>query len=123
MQPGYGRPARATAKAARAASAIEAVVSVPKAKAGGVVAGVQRDLAEIRRSAPDLAESALAESALALAREIDSQENSATSKSMCARSLLDTLDRLRELAPKVEEKDELDDLAARRARRLGGSAA
>jgi len=90
-----------------------------------VVAAVTRDLGELRRRAPDLADSALAASALALAAEIDSQGNSATSKSMCARELRDTLDRLRDLAPKQEEKDDLDDLAARRARRIakGGSGA
>lgn len=60
--------------------------------------------------------------ALALAREIDG-ENSATSKSMCAGQLRDTLDRLRELTPADEEADALDELASRRdARVVGGSA-
>ena len=70
----------------------------------------------------DLATGGLAITALALAREIDSPTNSATSKSMCARSLLDTMDRLRALTPVDQEADGLDDLARRReARRAGGA--
>lgn len=87
-----------------------------------MVAGVGRDLAAIADRYPDLARSALAMSALALAREIDDPQNSATSKSMCATSLLSTLDRLRELIPAEEEQDSLDDLAARRSLRLAGVA-
>jgi hypothetical protein len=87
-----------------------------------VAEAVERDLADIRRRDPTLATSALAASALALAAEIDSVGNSATSKSMCARELRDTLDRLRALAPKGEENDDLDDLAARRAKRRAGGA-
>jgi hypothetical protein len=81
---------------------------------------VARDLDKLRQHAPELAESALAASALALAAEIDSAGNSATSKSMCARELRDTLDRLRELAPPEEEEDGLDELTARRTARLAG---
>jgi hypothetical protein len=66
---------------------------------------------------PELAQGALAASALALAREIDTPGNSATSKSMCAKALLDTLDRLRELAPSDAGDDRLDELATRRAAR------
>lgn len=77
------------------------------------------DLADLARKDARLAASGLAASAMALAREMDSSENSATSKSMCAGRLLDTLDRLRELAPREREKDALDDLAARRAKRVG----
>ena len=72
---------------------------------------------------PLAARSGLAMAALALAREIDAPTNSATSKSMCARSLLDTLDRLRELTPPAQEADGLDDLARRRLARRAGSAA
>ena len=70
----------------------------------------------------DAGQGGLAMAALALAREIDSPTNSATSKSMCARSLLDTLDRLRELTPPAQEADGLDDLARRRMARRAGSA-
>ena len=83
-----------------------------------VVEGVQRDLARIALTDPNLVESALAMSALALAAEIDAPGNSATAKSMCAKSLLETLDRLRAISPPKPEQDGLDDLSARRAQRL-----
>ena len=82
-----------------------------------VEAAVERDLAQFP---PELAGSALAASALALAREIDQAGNSATSKSMCARALTETLEKLRALAPAEKEADKLDDLARRRASRLEG---
>lgn len=88
---------------------------------GTVVEAVGRDLAALGDDA--LAESALAAAALALARELDDPSNSATSKSMCARALLDTLNRLRELAPEDEEEDGVDELRARRAARLAGEPA
>lgn len=94
----------------------------PTPRKGPVVKALERDLAEIRKRAPDLAASALAASALALAKELDKPGNSATSKSMCARSLLDTLERLRELVPPDEEKDKLDDISARREARRARSA-
>lgn len=86
-----------------------------------VEAGVRRDLTMLGKGAED---SALAESALALAAEMDDPENSATSKSMCARALLDTMDRLRELAPPKKEADPVDELGERRrsARRNRGAA-
>ncbi|MDQ3730302.1 MAG: hypothetical protein M3355_12025 [Actinomycetota bacterium] len=87
-----------------------------------VVAAVKRDLKVIGKRDSALAESALAASALMLADTLDNPRNSATSKSMCAKALLETMDRLRELAPDQQEADELDDLAARRAARLAGSA-
>lgn len=82
-----------------------------------VAAAVGRELVEIRRRAPGAADSALAALALALAAEVDDPGNSATSKSMCAKVLVDALDRLRELAPAQEAGDRLDDLSARRQRR------
>jgi hypothetical protein len=88
-----------------------------------VVDAVTRDLSKLGGDAKD---SALAASALALAAELDDSENSATSKSMCARALLDTLDRLRELAPPKREADSIDEIGARRAERrrsAGGPAA
>jgi hypothetical protein len=80
----------------------------------GVETATERD---IDRMGGDLPGSALAETALALARELDSGKNSATSKSMCARALLDTMAQLRELAPPREDQDDVDQLAARRERR------
>ena len=88
-----------------------------------VAAAVERDLKDIAKRDAALAKSTLAMSALRMAREMDSAGNSATSKSMCARELRDTLDRLLELAPKEERGDGLDDLSARRERRLAGGAA
>jgi hypothetical protein len=79
-----------------------------------VVKAVERDLAEIRKRDRALAESAVAASALALAREIDSPSNSAAGKAACARSLLETMERLRELAPPAGEGDRIDDLGRRR---------
>lgn len=87
------------------------------------MAAVGRDLEDVRRRSPKLAQSALAATALALAAQLDNPHTSATSKSMCAKALLDTLDQVRELCPPEEEPDEVDELAARRtARRAGGSA-
>lgn len=89
----------------------------------GVAAAVARDLAEMALRAPGIDESTLAAAALELARQLDDVGNSATSKSMCARSLIETMDKLRELAPPEEESDALDDLAAKRAARLARRAA
>ena len=82
-----------------------------------VTDAVRRDLALLAKRDPVLAKGALAASALALAAEIDDAGNSATSKSMCARALMDTMTRLRELAPVDEASDRLDELSARRGRR------
>lgn len=57
---------------------------------------------------------------VAMARELDTPGNSATSKSMCAKALLDLTDRVRELMPPEQESDALDDLLGRRAARLDG---
>ena len=85
-----------------------------------LVESVEHDMAELRKRAPQIADSALAASALAMAMEVENPFNSATSKSMCAKALLDALDRLRELTPVEAESDELDDLARRRAARIAG---
>jgi DNA-binding IclR family transcriptional regulator len=83
-----------------------------------VIEAAEREVEAIRKRDAALADSALAASAIALAYEIANPYNSATSKSMCAREMRDTLDRLRELAPEERKADDLDDLAARRAKRL-----
>ena len=81
-----------------------------------VVEAVNRDLA---RMPGDLRDSALAATALAMAEQLDG-DNSATSKSMCAKALLDTMAVLRGLAPPERVKDDVDQLAEkRRARRAG----
>lgn len=83
-----------------------------------VVDSVRRDLAKIAQLDPELAQSGLAASALALAKELDKPANSATSKSMCARALAEALSRLQEQAPEPEEEDKVKDLGARRRKRL-----
>lgn len=84
------------------------------------VDAVKRDLADIAKRDKALSESALAVLALAMARELDSANNSATSKSMCAKQLREAIDRLRELAPEPEKKDDIDDLSRRRRDRRAG---
>jgi broad specificity phosphatase PhoE len=82
-----------------------------------VVEAVRRDLADLAERAEPLSRSALAMTALALARELDGS-SSATSKSMCAKALVETMARLRELAPEKREGGKLDDLTRKRAERL-----
>lgn len=84
---------------------------------GVVVEGVAKDLDAIREAAAPLADSALAGSAMTLALEMENPYNSATSKSMCANSLLATMNRLTELLPPKQETSALDDLRARREAR------
>jgi hypothetical protein len=83
---------------------------------GTVADGVEQDLKAVED--PQLRTSALAESARALARRLDDHETSATAASLCAKVLLETLDRLRQLAPPKAEKDGVDDLASRRQARV-----
>jgi hypothetical protein len=81
------------------------------------VDAVRRDLAVVAKTDKALSESALAATALLLAAEMDNPTNSATSKSMCAHQLRETMDRLRELVPEQKAEDRVDDLTARRAAR------
>jgi hypothetical protein len=70
-----------------------------------------------------MAGSTLAATALSLAVELDG-DNSATSKSMCAKALADVMRELRALAPPRKENDDVTDLARKRDERLArGSAA
>lgn len=101
------------------ADTAKALFPEPFARSGptNVVDGAERNVEAIRKRDEELAGSALAASAIALAREIEHPYNSATSKSMCAREMRDTLDRLRELAPEEEHADSLDELKQARERR------
>lgn len=90
-----------------------------KPRAGRVEAAVECDLKALP---PELRSSGLAESALALARELDQARNSATSKAMCARALSETLEKLLALKPPEEEVDQLDQLSARRSARRAKAA-
>ena len=84
-----------------------------------VVGAVERDLAELARRLPGLDESAEAATALALARELD-DENSATSKSMCARALNETMALLRASVPIEEPADDALDILTAEVRRARG---
>lgn len=84
---------------------------------------VRADLAVMRGHAPDVADSALAASALLLASLMDDPGNSATSKSMCARALHDALAQLRELAPPVQKTDGIDELKRERDKRRAAARA
>lgn len=82
------------------------------------VAAVEADLALIRLRDPRVADSAIAAGALRMAQEIEDPYNSATSKSMCMKSLQQAMDRLLELSPPgQEEKGKLHDLKAQRVKR------
>lgn len=85
-----------------------------------VLTAVRKDIEGLGELA---AGSTLAETALALARELDEPKNSATSKSMCAKAMIDVLRELRHVAPVKREADGVDDLRARRRQRLDGGAA
>jgi hypothetical protein len=85
----------------------------------GAVEAVERDLA---RLGGDLADSAEAAGALEMARQLDDPSNSATSKSMCQKALMDAMEKLRALAPPRKESDGVDDLATRRAERRAAAA-
>lgn len=87
-----------------------------------VEAAVRRDLAKLAQRDQALATSGLAANALRLAKEMDS-DSSATSKSMCARALNETMEKIRALAPQEQTQDELDELAARRDKRRARVAA
>jgi hypothetical protein len=68
-------------------------------------------------------DSALAATALALAAEIDDPDNSATSKSMCAKALNETMAALHALAPAKREPDGIDEVTSRRVQRRRSSRA
>lgn len=80
-----------------------------------VKAAVERDL---KKMPADVRASGLAATALAMAAEIDSIDNSATSKSMCAGKLIDAMDKLRAAVPDVPQRTKLDEIAEARERRL-----
>jgi hypothetical protein len=84
-----------------------------------VVEAVQADIAALGSRAVG---STLAETALALARELDKPKNSATSKSMCAKAMIDVLRELWSQAPPKREADGVTDLNAERAARRAGVA-
>jgi len=82
-----------------------------------VIDATEAELATLAKRNPEIEGSALAASAVALAYEIQNPYNSATSKSMCARELRETMAKLRELAPEAEREDGIDELGNRREAR------
>lgn len=84
----------------------------------GVVESVQGDIDRLAERMPLVAECAEAALALALASEIDASRNSATSKSMCARALSETMKDLRAMVPPEEKKGALHGIKSGRALRL-----
>lgn len=88
-----------------------------------VIDAVERDVAAIRERDPQLADSTLAASALAMAYEIANPYNSATSKSMCDKAMRDAMKTLRDLLPPERKKDGVDVLAQRRDARRAKLAA
>jgi len=83
-----------------------------------VVEGVERELKVIRKRDKELADSALAGSAFALAREIDSPITSPTAKAACGKEMRETLARLHGLAPEEAKGGQLHDIRSGRADRL-----
>jgi hypothetical protein len=95
---------------------------LPEAGRTGVIDAVAHDVKEIRERDEGLAESAHAATAVRLAYELEHPFNSATSKAACAKTLNETMDRLRELAPEQPKKDRVDEIGAKRAKRRGKAA-
>lgn len=94
------------------------VIEAPRA-----VDAVRRDLTEIAKRDSSLAQSALAAAAWSMAEQLDDPLTSAHAKSLCARALLDLLNRMRDLLPPERKANALDELASRRATRTRGSRA
>ena len=76
----------------------------------------EREIALIAEREPLLAAGPLAASALEMARGLDSNASLAQ-KTLAAKELRETMDRLRELAPAEKAKDRVDDLRERRDKR------
>lgn len=97
-------------------------VEVPRARS---IVAAEAEVERIRKVDADLADSLLAALVVSLAYEIENPYNSATSKSMCAHELRQTIDRLRELMPAEKRKGALHDIKSGHASRLrlaqGGS--
>lgn len=81
-----------------------------------VAEAVKAELDVLERRKPGLGTGALAASAMALAASVD-RPDSTTSQAMCSKELRDTLAALYAMAPAEELRDDLDDLAMRRAAR------
>lgn len=86
-------------------------------------AAFEAELRELAKVDPALASSSLAMSALALARELENDGNSLTSRSEAQGRFREAEKELRERMPQQDAKDGLDELTARRAARIARGAA
>lgn len=73
--------------------------------------------AELKKLPEDAQNSALAATALSLAKVIDGGETSAGAKAALYKVYIELLDRLRALAPDEQQEDKLDELRKRRSSR------
>lgn len=83
-----------------------------------VKTAVQAQLEAFEERLPGISESPEAALALSLAGRVDDAHNSATSVSLCAGRLLETLAALRVLVPEVKKESPLDEIKARRDAKL-----
>ena len=96
---------------------------MPAPRASAVLQGVNRNLREMEKRQSGVSRSALAEAARELAREMGDPDNSATSKALAARALMELLESLdSSLPPAEKEADSIDQVAAARERRRSGAA-
>ena len=104
---------RSTGSSAKPSKKADSVLLAP----GSVEEGVRNELLALQKRDPRLVSGAQAASALELARQMDSG-SSATSKSMVAKALNETMAALHAQAPPEEVADRLDELSKRREARL-----
>lgn len=83
-----------------------------------VTDAVRKNIALLSEFDASVGESAEAALAVSLAERIDDASNSATSVSMNAGRLLDAMAAVRSLAPEVRKVNPLDEIRARRDRKL-----
>lgn len=94
-----------------------------------VVTSVRHELRELESTKPGISKGSLAATALAMARELDTLDNTASGMASCARVLESTMAELRLTARRhkpaapttPETKDRVADLSERRAARRAGT--
>ena len=86
-----------------------------------VVEAVKRDLALLEKRAPGVSKSALAASLFSLAEGLDDPRASLAMKAMAQERLAKTLAELRLLAPDKPKESPLDEIRARREKRVAAA--
>jgi hypothetical protein len=86
-----------------------------------VVAAVERDLLELEKRSPGVSKSALAASLFALAAGLDDARSSLAMKAMAQERLAKTLAELRVLVPEKQKESPLDEIRARRDKRVAAA--